>query len=124
MAKKPRNDTEWETVEQPDVNVQVNLDRNGQPLEAERDAEIDMSKLDYKLEQKPSWRNRRKVIFWSLVFCAGTWIWLLGLAPLLGITVATSIAESAITMSAFLAGSVIGGYVFGATWEAVGMGRK
>lgn len=75
---------------------------------------------DYNLEQKPSWKNRRRVIFWSLILCAVCWFWILG-SPIWGIVIAEKIAETALTMSAFLAGSVIGGYVFGATWQDVGM---
>ncbi len=79
---------------------------------------------DYELEQKPSWKNRRRVIFWCLLLCAATWIWILVGMPVLGFTIAEKIAETALTMSGFLAGSVIGGYVFGATWESVGMSKK
>ena len=78
---------------------------------------------DYKLEEKPSWKNRRRVIFWSLIFCVATWVWILG-SSMWGVEIADKIAETALTMSAFLAGSVIGGYVFGATWETVGMNKK
>ena len=77
---------------------------------------------DYNLEQKPSWKNRRRVIFWSLVFCAAVWIWVLT-GPLWGVIIAEKIAETALTMSSFLAGSVIGGYVFGASWTDVGLAK-
>lgn len=75
---------------------------------------------DYELENKPSWKNRRRVIFYSLMFCALVWIYVLG-SPLLGIILVEKIAEVALTMTAFLAGSVIGSYVFGAVWSDVGM---
>jgi len=79
---------------------------------------------DYKLEEKPSWKNRRRVIFWTLILCAAVWIWILVGVPIWGFEIAEKIAETALTMSGFLAGSVIGGYVFGATWESVGMSKK
>ena len=75
-------------------------------------------------EQKPSWKNRRRVIFWSLILCSACWMWILVGMPIWGFTIAEKIAETALTMSGFLAGSVIGGYVFGATWESVGMSKK
>lgn len=75
------------------------------------------------VKNKPTWKNRRRVIFTTLLFCAGIWIFIL-LAPTFGITVIPKIAEVMITISGFLAGSVIGGYVFGATWESVGMSKK
>lgn len=76
-----------------------------------------------RLENKPSWKNRRRVIFWSLIFCALVWVYVLG-SPLLNITLMEKIAEVALTMTAFLAGSVIGSYVFGAVWSDVGMKKK
>ena len=78
---------------------------------------------DYELENKPSWKNRRRVIFGSLLFCALVWVYVLG-SPLIGVTLIEKIAEVALTMSAFLAGSVIGSYVFGAVWSDVGMKKK
>ena len=89
---------------------------------AEDRTEIKTS-TDYELEKKPSWKNRRRVIFCSLVFCALVWVYVLG-SPLLNITLMEKIAEVALTMSAFLAGSVIGSYVFGAVWSDVGMKKK
>lgn len=73
-------------------------------------------------EDKPNWKNRRRVIFCSLIFCALVWVYVLG-APIFGITLIEKVAEVALTMTAFLAGSVIGGYVFGAAYSDVGMAK-
>lgn len=78
---------------------------------------------DENKDEGPNWKNRRRVIFGSLFFCALVWFYVL-VGPIWGITLAEKIAEVALTMTAFLAGSVIGGYVFGATWESVGMSKK
>ena len=75
------------------------------------------------VQDKPSWENRRKVIFGSLLFCMAVWIYVLG-APIFEVTISDKIADVALTMTAFLAGSVIGGYVFGAVWQDVGMIKK
>ncbi len=77
---------------------------------------------DYKVEEKPSWKNRRRVIFWCLIFCMLVWVWILS-SPIWGVIIAEKIAETALTMSGFLAGSVIGSYVFGATYCDVGMAK-
>jgi len=61
----------------------------------------------------PSWKNRRRVILATLLFCALTVGYVLWKGD------DTKIGETAITMSFFLAGSTVGGYVFGAAWENV-----
>ena len=63
----------------------------------------------------PTWKNRRRVIFGSLIFCMLTVCYVLWQGD------DTKIGETAITMSFILAGSVIGGYVFGAAYENIGM---
>lgn len=73
-------------------------------------------------EYQPTWKNRRRVIFSSLVFCAIVWVYILG-APIFGIILLEKIAEVALTMTAFLAGSVIGSYVFGAVYSDVGIAK-
>ena len=70
--------------------------------------------------KKPSWKIRHRVIVLSLLFCAAVWIYVLG-APIWSIILTERIAETALEMTAFLAGSVIGGYVFGAAWENLGV---
>jgi len=67
---------------------------------------------------KPKWINRRTVIFTALTFCALTVVYCLWKGE------DTKIAETAITMSYFLAGSIIGSYVFGAAYENVGISKK
>lgn len=61
--------------------------------------------------QKPTWRIRRRVVVLTLIFCAGTVIYLL-------VWGADSKVNETIAMgSYFLAGSTIGAYVFGASWD-------
>ena len=104
------------------ITISVGDDDEAEPMTPE--AIEPPKRQDYELEAKPSWKNRRRVIFWSLILCAATWAWILVGMPIWGFEIAESIAETALTMSGFLAGSVIGGYVFGATWESVGMSKK
>jgi uncharacterized BrkB/YihY/UPF0761 family membrane protein len=64
-----------------------------------------------KLASGPTWKNRRRVIFSSLIFCACV------VAYLVLEGKDTKLHET-IAWSAFaLAFSVIGGYVFGAVWD-------
>jgi len=72
-----------------------------------------MNENDKKEQNGPTWKNRRRVIFGSLFFCALTVICVLIRGN------DTKIAETAITMSFFMAMSVIGSYVFGAVWQDV-----
>lgn len=69
-------------------------------------------------EFKPVWKNRRRVIFATLIFCALTIIWL----TLFGED--TRLSET-IAQFAFIAGmGVVGSYCFSATWEDVTKLRK
>ncbi len=60
---------------------------------------------------RPSWKNRRKIIFASLLFCAFCIMFIMFQGN------DTRVNESIVLGSFMLAGSVIGTYVFGATWQ-------
>jgi hypothetical protein len=64
-----------------------------------------------KALKKPSWRIRRRVIFGTLAFCALEVVYLTIFGE------STSLAETIANGCFLLAGSVIGTYVFGATWD-------
>jgi len=72
---------------------------------------------------KAKWRNRRRIIYSSLYFCMFVWIYVL-LAPIFDIELIKEIANTALTMTAIFAGSIIGSYVFGATWETINIKKK
>lgn len=70
-------------------------------------------------EYRPDWDNRQRVIFGSLGFCAGV------IAYLLIWGEADSRLHETIAIGAFfLAGGIIGTYVFNASWESVTRLRK
>jgi len=58
-----------------------------------------------------SWKIRRRVIFLTLAFCA----WIVGKVLLMESP--TTAHEAIATTALLLAGSVVGSYVFGATWD-------
>lgn len=60
---------------------------------------------------RPSWKNRRRVVIATLVFCAAVVGWLVvrGASTPLNETIANGLI--------LLAGGVIGSYVFGAAWD-------
>lgn len=62
-------------------------------------------------DNKPSWKNRRRVIFSSLLFCGFciTYVMIFGTD--------TRVNESIILGSFALVASIIGSYVFGAVWS-------
>lgn len=60
---------------------------------------------------RPSWRIRRRVVALTLLFCAGEIVYLTGWAG------DTDLAKTIASGILILAGSVIGSYVFGATWD-------
>lgn len=62
---------------------------------------------------RPTWKNRRRTIFGTLAYCAITSLYLIN--PWAGPDV--EVAKMALMMNAILAASVIGSYVFGATWD-------
>lgn len=69
-------------------------------------------------EEKPAvnvsevpWRNRRRVMVGSLLFCMFT------VAYVLMNDRQSSVAESAVTMSFITIMSTVGSYVFGKVWE-------
>lgn len=69
-------------------------------------------------EFKPSWKNRRRVIFLTLAFCAAV----IGYLTLWGED--TALNETIAQFSFITAFCVIGSYVFGAAWEDAALGVK
>lgn len=60
---------------------------------------------------KPSWKIRRRIVIATLIFCAFCVLWIMIRGD------ERSVLE-VIVMCAFgLAGSTIGAYIFGATWD-------
>lgn len=58
-----------------------------------------------------SWRYRRRIIHWTLIYCAVT-------APALALRYPESPLISQLVLALVaLAGATIGSYVFGATWD-------
>lgn len=72
-------------------------------------------------EFRPKWKNRRRTIFATLLFCAGIITYLVGWGD------DTRLHET-IAQFAWITGAmVIGSYVFGAAWEDMALmknGRK
>lgn len=62
---------------------------------------------------KPTWENRRRTIFATLLFCAGVIIYLTGWGE------DTRLNETIAEFAFILAGTTAGSYIFGATWESV-----
>jgi hypothetical protein len=60
---------------------------------------------------RPIWKNRRRVVFLSLTFCAGI------IAYLAVWGADTAVNEAIATGVLILAASIIGSYVFGAVWD-------
>jgi hypothetical protein len=60
---------------------------------------------------RPTWRVRRRIVISTLIFCAGETVYLTGWAA------DTELARTIANGVLILAGSVIGGYVFGAVWD-------
>ncbi|KGF71148.1 hypothetical protein LL06_00670 [Hoeflea sp. BAL378] len=60
---------------------------------------------------RPPWKARRRIVHGTLLFCAGMVIWLIWRGE--DSNLAAAIANACF----FLAGSVIGAYVFSATWD-------
>lgn len=61
--------------------------------------------------KRPPWKMRRRVIVGCLLFCAAVVFWLAIFGP------DTELNRSIANALVLLAGSVIGSYVFGATWD-------
>ena len=62
-----------------------------------------------------TWRVRRRIIYATLIMCAGEIIYLTGWGS------DTRLNETIVQGAFLLAGSVIGAYVFSASWEDVRM---
>lgn len=69
-------------------------------------------------EHQPSWARRRRVIYLTILFCAGVISYLTGWGK------DTRLAETIAQFAWITAGGVIGSYVFGAAWEDVTRLRK
>jgi len=67
--------------------------------------------------EKDRWKNRRRIVFISLLFCAGVILYALGSDKEM-LDAATR--QTAITQAFWTAGAIIGAYVFGATWDDKG----
>lgn len=63
------------------------------------------------MQNKPSWKIRRRIVIATLLFCAGEILYLTAWAE------STQLAETIASGVLILAGSVIGSYVFGAVWD-------
>lgn len=68
-------------------------------------------------QKKPCWKNRRRVIFITLLFCAGLIVYMAGWGE------DTRINETIVYGAFGLGVTVILGYVFGAVVEDVGLFR-
>lgn len=71
-----------------------------------------MSLPQYNID-KPSWKNRRRVIFLSLLFCAFCVLYIMFQGN------DTRINETIVLGCFALAGSIIGVYVAGSSWEDI-----
>lgn len=60
---------------------------------------------------RPIWKNRRRVIFGTLIFCAGV------IAYLAAWGADTRVNEAIAMGVLILVASIIGSYVFGAVWD-------
>ena len=58
-----------------------------------------------------SWANRRRVVWATLLFCAGVMVYSLGWGR------DTALFETAVTMSFLTGTATVGSYAFGAAWE-------
>lgn len=67
---------------------------------------------------RPSWKNRRRVVIVTLLYCATVVGWLV----LHGAS--TQLNESIANGLILLAGGVIGSYVFGAAWDDLNVMRN
>jgi hypothetical protein len=63
-----------------------------------------------------TWRVRRRIIYSTLLFCAGCIIYVM-VMDALGHLKDSQLAGSIINSAFLLAGGVIGSYVFGAVWD-------
>lgn len=62
---------------------------------------------------KPSWKNRRRMMWSAVAFC------MLCIAWVLYKNLDSGPAEAAITMGFLTIGGIIGSYVFGAAWQDI-----
>ena len=69
-------------------------------------------------EYRPVWKNRRRTLFATLLFCAACIVYVLGWGD------DTRLNETALQFAFITAGGIIGAYVFGAAWEDVTRLRK
>jgi hypothetical protein len=69
-------------------------------------------------QYKPIWKNRRRVIFTTLIFCAAIITYLTGWGE------DNRLNETIVQFSFILGMAVVGSYVFGSAWEDVTKLRK
>ena len=72
-------------------------------------------KLEQDGEYRPKWENRRRVLFLFLGFCA---------AMVIAVFVDgrdTGLNQDIARFAFIMGGLTIGSYVFGATWESIGL---
>lgn len=69
-------------------------------------------------EFRPKWENRRRTIFATLLFCAAVVTYITGWGE------DTRLNETLVQFAFITAGTIIGAYVFGATYEDVTRLRK
>lgn len=74
--------------------------------------------VKYDDEFKPVWKNRRLVIFLSLLFSAAVIVYVMVWGE------DTRVNETIIQFAFIFGGAIIGAYVFNATWEDVTKLRK
>jgi hypothetical protein len=60
-----------------------------------------------------AWNYRRKIVTWTLIFCAG----MIMLAFFYGTCANVEVRKEIVNSAFLLAGAVIGSYVFGAVWN-------
>lgn len=68
--------------------------------------------------QKPSWKIRQKIIFATLIYCAAMIFYLAIWAE------STPLREQVVLALVGLVASVIGAYIFGATWDDKNVMRR
>jgi hypothetical protein len=67
------------------------------------------------MSEGPTWQNRRRTLFTTLIFCAFVICYVM-------INGEDTRLNETLAQFAFITGaSVVGSYIFGATWESIGL---
>lgn len=69
------------------------------------------------VDYSPSWENRRKVVFASLLFCALIIAFIVYKATILVNPIGVALLDTALTLAFGLSFSIIGFYVGGVAWQ-------